>query len=53
MVDLSALRQTIANAPTDRPVAGAVSIAWLKEVERDLTELATLRQQRRKRHATA
>jgi hypothetical protein len=44
MVNLTALRHTIASAPVDRPVAGAVSLNWLKEVERDLTELAALRQ---------
>jgi hypothetical protein len=52
VINLQALRHTIASAPTDKPAAGVVSMDWLKEVERDLTELAALRQ-RTERNAHA
>jgi hypothetical protein len=38
MVDLRALRQTISSAPPNGPAA-VVGVDWLRQIERDLTEL--------------
>lgn len=46
MVDLGELRETIEHSPPERRRSAAiVSLDWLKEVERDLSELARLREQ--------
>lgn len=44
MIDVAALRQAIASCPDGH--AAIVTKRWLQQVDRDMAELAKLRQQR-------